>query len=45
MKLTKLAHSQINQQKEVAGLLSCHIDYEIKSGQGRLDYTGPKFAP
>jgi len=45
MKLTKLAHSQINQQKEVAGLLSCHIDYEIKSGQGRLEYTGPKFAP
>jgi len=26
-------------------LLSCQVDYEIKSGQGTLDYTGPKFSP
>lgn len=45
MNLTKLAHGGLNQQKEVAGLLSCRIDYEIKSGTGRLDYTGPKFSP
>ena len=45
MKLTKLANGGLSQEKAVAGLLSCRIDYEIKSGQGRLDYTGPKFAP
>ena len=45
MKLTKLAQAELRQEKDVAGLLSCHIDYEIKSGQGRLDYTGPKFTP
>ena len=45
MKLTKLANSQLCQEKAVAGLLSCHIDYEIKSGQGQLDYIGPKFEP
>ena len=45
MKLTKLADGGLSQEKAVAGLLSCHIDYEIKSGQGQLEYTGPKFAP
>jgi len=45
MKLTKLANGELSQEKEVAGLLSCRIDYEIKSGKGRLDYTGPKFRP
>ena len=45
MKLIKLAQTGLSQAKEVAGLLSCHIDYEIKSGQGTLDYTGPKFSP
>ena len=45
MKLTKLAHGELSQEKQVAGLLSCRIDYEIKSGKGRLDYTGPKFTP
>jgi hypothetical protein len=44
MKLTKLAAGELSQDKEVPGLLSCRIDYEIKSGKGRLDYTGPKFS-
>src|SRR6202789_1156128 len=44
MKLIKLAETELNQEKEVAGLLSCRIDYEIKSGKGQLDYTGPKFS-
>ena len=45
MKLTKLASVELNQVKEVPGLLSCRLDYEIKSGKGILDYTGPKFTP
>ena len=45
MKLTKLAASQLSQTKEVPGLLACQLDYEIKSGTGRLDYTGPKITP
>ena len=45
MKLTKLANTALSQEKQVAGLLSCQIDYEVKSGSGRLDYTGPKFTP
>ena len=45
MKLTKLANGELSDTKEVPGLLSCRIDYEIKSGKGRLDYTGPKFSP
>lgn len=45
MKLTKIANNELSQEKEVPGLLSCRIDYEIKSGKGRLDYAGPKFAP
>ena len=44
MKLTKLATGELSQEKDVAGLLSCRIDYEIKSGKGRLDYNGPKFS-
>ena len=44
MKLTKLANGELSQEKNVAGLLSCRIDYEIKSGKGMLDYTGPKFS-
>lgn len=43
MKLTKLAGGELSQVKEVPGLLSCRVDYEIKSGKGMLDYTGPKF--
>jgi len=45
MKLTKLANTGLSQSKEVPGLLSCRLDYEIKSGKGMLDYTGPKFTP
>ena len=45
MKLTKLAAGELNQTKDVPGLLSCRIDYEIKTGKGKLDYTGPKFTP
>jgi len=45
MKLTKLASGELSQVKEVPGLLSCQVDYEIKSGKGLLDYTGPKFTP
>ena len=44
MKLTKLADTGLSQEKAVAGLLACRIDYEIKSGKGMLDYTGPKFS-
>jgi hypothetical protein len=45
MKLIKLGRGQICQEKDVPGLLSCRIEYEIKSGTGRLQYNGPKFAP
>ena len=45
MKLIKLAAGELSQEKAVPGLLSCRIDYEIKSGTGRLDYDGPKFNP
>jgi hypothetical protein len=45
MKLTKLAASELTDEKDVPGLLSCRIDYEVKSGKGRLEYTGPKFSP
>ena len=27
------------------GLITCRIEYEVKSAKGRLDYPGPKFAP
>jgi hypothetical protein len=45
MKLTKLAPGGLTQTKDVPGLLHCRLDYEIKSGSGKLDYTGPKFDP
>lgn len=45
MKLTKLATGELSQEKEVPGLLACRLDYEIKTGKGRLDYIGPKFSP
>jgi hypothetical protein len=44
MKLTKIGVSQLSQTKEVAGLLSCEIEYEVKAGKGRLQYKGPKFS-
>jgi hypothetical protein len=45
MKLTKVGVGQLLQTREVAGLLSCSLEYEVKSGKGRLNYTGPKFSP
>ena len=45
MKLTKIANTGLSQEKDVPGLLSCRIDYEVKSGKGGLVYTGPKFTP
>src|ERR1041384_4955878 len=45
MKLTKLASAELSETKEVSGLLSCRLDYEIKSGKGWLNYNGPKFIP
>jgi hypothetical protein len=45
MKLTQLAPGGLSQTKAVPGLLHCQIEYEVKTGTGTLDYTGPKFAP
>ena len=43
MKLIKLGQAELHQTKEVPGLLACRLDYTVKSAQGVLDYTGPKF--
>lgn len=45
MKLIKINKPQVSEIKEIAGLLACRMDYEVKSAKGRLDYSGPKFAP
>jgi hypothetical protein len=45
MKLTQLAPGGLSQTKAVPGLLHCQIEYEVKTGAGTLDYTGPKFSP
>jgi hypothetical protein len=45
MKFIKMNQRQVSESKEVPGLLSFRIDYEVKSAKGRLDYAGPKFAP
>lgn len=45
MKLIKMSKPQVNEAKEVPGLLNCRIEYEVKSAKGRLEYTGPKFTP
>jgi len=45
MTLTQLNQTKLSELKDVPGLLSCRVDYEVKSAQGRLDYTGPKIAP
>ena len=44
MKLTKIGVSQLSQAKSVDGLLSCQIEYEVKSGKGGLQYSGPRFS-
>ncbi len=45
MKLIKISKAEIDQTREVPGLLSCRMAYEIKSGSGQMQYTGPKFSP
>jgi hypothetical protein len=45
MKLIKINKSEISDAREVAGLLQAHIEYEVKSAQGRLEYVGPPFLP
>jgi hypothetical protein len=45
MKLTQLAPDGLVQTKAVPGLLHCQIEYEVKTGTGTLDYTGPKLDP
>ena len=45
MKLIKINKTEVNQTREVPGLLSCRLACEVKSAQGTLDYTGPKFSP
>lgn len=44
MKLTKIGVGQLLQTRDVDGLLSCSIEYEVKSGKGRLNYKGPRFS-
>ena len=45
MKLIKYNQSKISDQKEVSGLVSCEIEYEVKTAKGMLKYHGPKFTP
>lgn len=45
MKLIKTNKPQVSEIKEVPGLVSCRMEYEVKNAKGRLAYSGPKFAP
>jgi hypothetical protein len=45
VKLTKTNRQEICESKEVPGLLAYEIEYEVKTAKGRLEYSGPKFAP
>ena len=45
MKLIKINKPQVNESKEVSGLISCRMEYEVKTARGRLEYAGPRFAP
>ena len=45
MKLIKINKPQVGETREIPGLLACRTEYEVKSAKGRLDYSGPKFAP
>jgi len=45
MKLAKTSKTQVSEVKDVPGLLSCQVDYEIKTASGTLHYGGPKIAP
>lgn len=44
MKLARIGDARLSRTREVPGLLSCHMEYEIKSGNGSLQYTGPRFS-
>ncbi len=45
MKLIKTNKEQIAESQNVPGLLAYEIEYEVKTAKGRLNYSGPKFAP
>lgn len=45
MKLVKINKPQVNEIKEVPGLVNCRIEYEVKTAKGRLAYSGPRFTP
>jgi hypothetical protein len=44
MNLIKINKAEVNQTKEVPGLLSSQIAYEVKAAKGELNYDGPKFS-
>lgn len=45
MRLIKTNKPQVSEIKEIPGLLACRTEYEVKTARGRLDYSGPRFAP
>jgi hypothetical protein len=45
MRLIKSNKPQVSESKEIPGLLACRTENEVKTARGRLDYSGPKFAP
>jgi hypothetical protein len=45
MKLIKVNKPKVSESKEVSGLVSYRIEYEVKTAKGRLEYAGPKFTP
>jgi hypothetical protein len=45
MKLIKYNQTKISDEKQVPGLVSSQIEYEVKTARGKLDYHGPKLAP
>ena len=45
MKLIKYNQAKISDEKQVPGLVSSRIEYEVKTAKGNLEYHGPKLAP
>jgi hypothetical protein len=45
MNLIKTNKPQVSEIKEIPGLLACRTEYEVKTARGRLEYSGPRFAP
>lgn len=45
MKLIKYNQTKISDEKQVPGLVSSQIEYEVKGARGKLEYSGPKFTP